>query len=105
MKDIKDRDHFWNTMGTALKHDAMVGCSISVCIRVRLPFLFVELKSLQADPAVREAKMSNGLVKGHAYAVTAAVRVKLTTGDIVQIVRCRNPWGNEVEWTGPWSDG
>jgi calpain, invertebrate len=49
--------------------------------------------------------MSNGLVKGHAYAVTAAVRVKLTNGEIVQLVRCRNPWGNEIEWTGAWSDG
>jgi calpain len=49
--------------------------------------------------------MANGLIKGHAYAVTAAVRVKLTSGEIVQLVRCRNPWGNEVEWTGAWSDG
>lgn len=48
--------------------------------------------------------MANGLIKGHAYAVTAAVRVKLTNGEIVQIVRCRNPWGNEVEWKGAWSD-
>ena len=57
------------------------------------------------DPNEREAKMANGLVKGHAYAVTAAVRVKLTNGEIVQLIRCRNPWGNEVEWTGAWSDG
>jgi calpain, invertebrate len=72
---------------------------------LRVVHASIDVESLQADPTVREAKMSNGLVKGHAYAVTAAVRVKLTTGDIVQIVRCRNPWGNEVEWTGPWSDG
>ncbi|CAF4121592.1 unnamed protein product, partial [Rotaria sordida] len=56
------------------------------------------------DPIEREAKMPNGLVKGHAYAVTAAVRVKLTNGEVVQIIRCRNPWGNEVEWRGAWSD-
>lgn len=31
-KDIKDREQFWQTIGTALKHDAMLGCSISVCI-------------------------------------------------------------------------
>ncbi|CAF3728593.1 unnamed protein product [Adineta steineri] len=86
-KDIKDKDQFWQTMGIALKHDAMVGCSIT------------------PDPTEREAKMTNGLIKGHAYAVTAAVRVKLTTNEIVQIVRCRNPWGNEVEWKGAWSDG
>jgi len=29
--DIKDKEHFWQTIGTALKHDAMLGCSISVC--------------------------------------------------------------------------
>ncbi|CAF0773042.1 unnamed protein product [Rotaria sordida] len=85
-KDIKDKDQFWQTIGTALKHDAMIGCSIS------------------PDPIEREAKMPNGLVKGHAYAVTAAVRVKLTNGEVVQIIRCRNPWGNEVEWRGAWSD-
>ncbi|CAF4450340.1 unnamed protein product, partial [Adineta steineri] len=32
-------------------------------------------------------------------------RVKLMTNEIVQIVRCLNPWGNEVEWKGAWSDG
>ncbi|CAM4746328.1 unnamed protein product [Rotaria magnacalcarata] len=85
-KDVKDKEQFWYTIGTALKHDAMIGCSIS------------------SDPTEREAKMINGLVKGHAYAVTAAVRVKLTSGEIVQIIRCRNPWGNEVEWNGAWSD-
>jgi hypothetical protein len=40
-KDIKDKDQFWQTMGTALKHDAMLGCSITVCIR----FLFEFIKS------------------------------------------------------------
>ncbi len=35
-KEIKDKDQFWQTMGTALKHDAMVGCSITVCIRFQL---------------------------------------------------------------------
>lgn len=29
--DINDKDQFWQTIGTALKHDAMIGCSISVC--------------------------------------------------------------------------
>lgn len=23
---------------------------------------------------------------------------------MVKLVRCRNPWGNEVEWNGAWSD-
>lgn len=29
-QEIKDKEQFWQTMGTALKHDAMVGCSIAV---------------------------------------------------------------------------
>jgi len=37
-KDIKDKDQFWQTMSTALKHDAMLGCSISVCIQFQLFF-------------------------------------------------------------------
>lgn len=82
----------------------MIGCSITVCLQdLRNSSLSIFI--FQPDSNEREAKMSNGLVKGHAYAVTAAVRVKLTNGEIVQLVRCRNPWGNEVEWTGAWSDG
>lgn len=26
------------------------------------------------------------------------------TGGKVKLVRVRNPWGNEREWTGDWSD-
>ena len=32
--------------------------------------------------------------------------LQVTTGDNeVELVRVRNPWGNEREWTGAWSDG
>nr|XP_057935599.1 calpain-5-like isoform X2 [Doryrhamphus excisus] len=57
-----------------------------------------------------EAKLPNGLVKGHAYAVTDVRKVKLGRGlmakfksDKVNMVRIRNPWG-QSEWTGAWSD-
>ncbi|NXX88576.1 CAN3 protein, partial [Centropus bengalensis] len=53
-------------------------------------------------PMQYETRMSCGLVKGHAYSVTA---VEETTfkGQKIRLVRLRNPWG-QVEWNGPWSD-
>ena len=58
---------------------------------------------IEPDNYVREARQSNGLVRGHAYAIT---RISLLDyrGRDVKLIRLRNPWGNEVEWTGPWSD-
>ena len=50
-----------------------------------------------------EAKLNNGLVKGHAYSVTSIATIKTRDGDF-QLIRVRNPWGNEREWTGAWSD-
>ena len=49
-----------------------------------------------------EAKLSSGLIKGHAYSVTGAATVQVNGKD-VRIVRIRNPWGQR-EWTGDWSD-
>ena len=58
-----------------------------------------------------EAKTETGLVKGHAYGVTAVKTVKLGASGLsgifnkekVYLVRLRNPWGAK-EWNGPWSD-
>lgn len=57
-----------------------------------------------------EAKLSCGLVKGHAYAVTDVRRLRLGHGllayfraDKLTMIRIRNPWG-QSEWNGPWSD-
>jgi hypothetical protein len=47
--------------------------------------------------------MSNGLVQGHAYIVTKAAEVVLN-GRENRLMRLYNPWGNDVEWTGDWSD-
>ncbi|KAM8807704.1 calpain-3 [Eudromia elegans] len=53
-------------------------------------------------PMQYETRTACGLVKGHAYSVTA---VEETTfkGEKIRLVRLRNPWG-QVEWNGPWSD-
>ncbi|KAL8176941.1 UNVERIFIED_CONTAM: hypothetical protein K2H54_040311 [Gekko kuhli] len=57
-----------------------------------------------------ESQLSCGLVRGHAYGITAVRVVHLRRGLLelfktkkLQLIRLRNPWGN-VEWNGPWSD-
>uniref|UniRef100_A0A669PNS6 Calpain-3 n=1 Tax=Phasianus colchicus TaxID=9054 RepID=A0A669PNS6_PHACC len=53
-------------------------------------------------PMQYETRMSCGLVKGHAYSVTA-VEETMFKGEKIRLIRLRNPWG-QVEWNGPWSD-
>ncbi|XP_063067500.1 calpain-12 [Engraulis encrasicolus] len=45
---------------------------------------------------------SEGLVKGHAYAITDTDKVQSDSTEVL-LVRLRNPWGF-VEYKGPWSD-
>ncbi|CAB1348557.1 unnamed protein product [Coregonus sp. 'balchen'] len=45
---------------------------------------------------------AEGLVKGHAYAITDTDTVKKSAGEAL-LLRLRNPWGF-VEYSGPWSD-
>lgn len=47
-----------------------------------------------------EHKRRDGLVEGHAYSILQVV----ATGSH-QLVCLRNPWGNDVQWNGEWSDG
>ncbi|KAI1703875.1 calpain family cysteine protease domain-containing protein [Ditylenchus destructor] len=63
-----------------------------------------------------EKSLKCGLVKGHAYAVTAVRYIDLDakerrasakffpTVERQMMIRLQNPWG-EKEWNGPWSDG
>ncbi|XP_062520154.1 calpain-B-like [Corticium candelabrum] len=59
-----------------------------------------------AAPSTKEmeSKLDNGLIKGHAYTVTGVANVTVSKIGQVQLVRIRNPWGNEHEWNGDWSD-
>lgn len=64
--------------------------------------------SLEPDPSVLEARTDVGLVRGHAYSITKVVQAKIETPNVsgeIPLVRIRNPWGNETEWNGAWSDG
>lgn len=69
--------------------------------------------AIQARSAAdMEVRLSSGLVKGHAYSITAVEVLHLKgTGlfslfnrDKIHMVRLRNPWGG-TEWKGAWSDG
>lgn len=61
-----------------------------------------------------EESLECGLVKGHAYAVTAVRFIELDAKsrsflffaavERQMMIRLQNPWG-EKEWNGPWSDG
>ncbi|KAL2465645.1 Calpain catalytic domain-containing protein [Abeliophyllum distichum] len=42
---------------------------------------------------------SSGIVQWHAYSILQVHKV-----DGNKLVQIRNPWANEVEWNGPWSD-
>ncbi|KAL7673168.1 hypothetical protein ACOME3_008036 [Neoechinorhynchus agilis] len=87
IKEVSDKEAFWETMRNALNETVVDGWGYHIT----------------SDPRVREAKLSNGLVRGHAYAITGAVTVNVN-GELVRLIRCKNPWGNEVEWNGAWSD-
>lgn len=60
--------------------------------------------SIDADENVKEAVQENGLVRGHAYSITAIHIVETPRGS-TPLLRIRNPWGNDQEWNGAWSDG
>lgn len=46
-----------------------------------------------------EHRREDGLVEGHAYSIIHVVERKG-----FKLVCCRNPWGNKMEWNGPWCD-
>ena len=79
---VDQLERLGETLLTSYRQDALLCCSIT------------------AHPHKFEAKKPNGLVMGHAYSITKVLR--LTDGR--QFVRVRNPWGDQQEWTGPWSD-
>jgi len=87
--DKPDKDLFTVTL-KAYERCSLIGCSI------------------EPDPNEYEARTDDGLVRGHAYSITKVVKAKIETPRVsgeIPLIRVRNPWGNEVEWNGAWSDG
>lgn len=48
-----------------------------------------------------ETDEETGLIRGHAYSLIQAKKVK--DGEVFELVQLRNPWGS-LEWKGAWSD-
>ena len=38
--------------------------------------------SIEADPDVTEAKMDNGLIRGHAYSITKVIKATIETPNV-----------------------
>ncbi len=85
MASSNQTDQLWTLLERSYQKNAIMCCSI-------LP-----------DPSIKEARLSNGLVKGHAFTLTSVALVDLD-GSTERVVRVRNPWGDSVEWNGDWSD-
>jgi hypothetical protein len=46
---------------------------------------------------------SRGLVMNHAYSVLFVLWYRANNGDVIKLVRLRNPWANSQVWNGDWS--
>uniref|UniRef100_A0A3P9HAF1 Calpain 12 n=1 Tax=Oryzias latipes TaxID=8090 RepID=A0A3P9HAF1_ORYLA len=75
----------WRSLTAALSRGSLLSSFIQACNSR-------EIGKVTAD----------GLVKGHAYAITETHKVKKGSEEIL-LLRLRNPWGF-IEYSGPWSD-
>ncbi|XP_038588845.1 calpain-5-like [Micropterus salmoides] len=88
------RRAFFQTLASAHERKALITCSIR-----------------PAEGETVESVLDCGLVRGHAYGITAVRKLRLgeklqKTGGMSRLlmVRMRNPWGT-TDWTGAWSQG
>ncbi|XP_069668699.1 calpain-B-like isoform X3 [Periplaneta americana] len=59
------------------------------------------------DAKELEEQTEDGLVIRHAYSITKVKYFHVKTPrreGMMPLIRLRNPWGNDVEWKGSWSD-
>ncbi|XP_070497815.1 calpain-B-like [Chironomus tepperi] len=71
------------------ERDSMMGCSI------------------QSPDGASKQETPEGLYLGHAYSITKVKYVDIAVRDKkgkIPLMRLRNPWGNDLEWNGSWSD-
>ncbi|XP_077400064.1 calpain-5 isoform X2 [Vanacampus margaritifer] len=80
------RKVLFQTLAKAHEHKALITCSIR-----------------PSEGEMVESVMDCGLVRGHAYGVTAVRKVwQGSATSRLFLVRMRNPWGT-TDWTGAWS--
>ncbi|XP_030638741.1 calpain-1 catalytic subunit-like [Chanos chanos] len=79
-------EQLWELMCRAGQSESLMGC----------------ITPPGASATWNNSLLPNGLVKEHAYAITAVTEV-ISNGRPVRLVRIFNPWGY-MEWTGDWSD-
>ncbi|XP_067627682.1 calpain-A [Eurosta solidaginis] len=88
--DLKEAPpNLFNILHKAVDRSSLMGCS------------------LEPDPNVLEAETREGLIRGHAYSITKVCLIDIAVPNRqgkIPMIRMRNPWGNEAEWNGPWSD-
>uniref|UniRef100_A0A9R1SS21 Calpain 12 n=2 Tax=Cyprinus carpio TaxID=7962 RepID=A0A9R1SS21_CYPCA len=75
----------WRAITAALARSSLLSC-------------FIQAASVKEIGSVT----SEGLIKGHAYAITDTDKVQKASEEVL-LLRLRNPWGF-VEYCGPWSD-
>ncbi|CAL8102901.1 unnamed protein product [Calicophoron daubneyi] len=84
----KTPDNLFNIMLNASSHGSLMACFICP----------------SKDVSKQEDEL-NGLIVGHAYSVIDIRRFQTQSENkSVQLIRLRNPWGNNREWKGNWND-
>lgn len=81
--------NFYKLLYKARERNSLMGCSI------------------EDMPGCSETALPNGLIAGHAYSITDVRTLDVKRGsktETLEMVRVRNPWGNECEWKGAWGD-
>ncbi|KAM7377266.1 hypothetical protein PAMA_013861 [Pampus argenteus] len=83
---------FFQTLAKASERKALITCSIR-----------------PAEGETVESVLDCGLVRGHAYGITAVRKMRLgekllSGASRLFMLRMRNPWGT-TDWTGAWSQG
>jgi hypothetical protein len=71
-RTVAERDEIWQVLIKSRQHKSLIGASIA------------------PNPRVREARLSNGLVMGHAYTVTKVACIEKGSREI-KLIRVRNP--------------